>query len=62
MIAIGPDVNDGRAEAILERNGRSEGGLALDASGQGLGMAVFGPRKRTLVIPTATIDRVADVP
>ena len=24
-------------------------------------MAVFGPRKRTLVIPTATINRVADV-
>jgi S1-C subfamily serine protease len=39
----------------------SEGGLALDASGQALGMAVFGPRRRTLVIPMATIDRVADV-
>ena len=24
-------------------------------------MAVFGPRRRTLVIPMATIDRVADV-
>ena len=39
----------------------SEGGLALDASGQALGMTVFGPRRRTLVIPMATIDRVADV-
>src|SRR3984957_5941916 len=46
-------------DATLARS--SEGGLALDASGQGLGMAVFGPRKRTLVIPTATIDRVADL-
>ena len=39
----------------------SEGGLALDASGHSFGMAVFGPRRRTLVIPMATIDRVADV-
>ena len=46
-------------DATLAR--ASEGGLALDASGQALGMAVFGPRRRTLVIPTATIDRVADV-
>ena len=46
-------------DATLARS--SEGGLALDASGQALGMAVFGPRKRTLVIPTATINRVADV-
>src|SRR6202020_2121090 len=46
-------------DATLTRS--SEGGLALDASGQALGMAVFGPRKRTLVIPTATINRVADV-
>jgi S1-C subfamily serine protease len=46
-------------DAALARS--SEGGLALDASGQALGMAVFGPRRRTLVIPMATIDRVADV-
>ncbi len=39
----------------------SEGGLALDASGQALGMVVFGPRRRTLVIPMTTIDRVADI-
>ncbi len=52
---------DARVEldAALQRS--SEGGLALDASGQALGMAVFGPRRRTLVIPMATIDRVADV-
>ena len=46
-------------DATLAR--ASEGGLALDASGQALGMAVFGPRRRTIVIPTPTIDRVADV-
>jgi S1-C subfamily serine protease len=46
-------------DAALTRS--SEGGLALDASGQALGMAVFGPRRRTLVIPMTTIDRVADV-
>ncbi|MGY4309199.1 S1-C subfamily serine protease [Bradyrhizobium sp. USDA 4369] len=36
----------------------SEGGLVLDAAGRAIGMAVRGPR-RTLVIPTATIERVA---
>src|SRR6185437_2612147 len=50
-------VIDARIEldAALARS--SEGGLALDASGQALGMAVFGPRRRTLVIPMTTIDR-----
>ncbi len=43
--------------AALRRS--SEGGLALDADGHAFGMAVFGPRRRTLVIPAATIDRVA---
>ena len=37
----------------------AEGGLALDASGQAFGMAVFGPRRRVLVVPAATIARVA---
>ena len=32
---------------------------ALDMAGQAFGMAVFGPRWRVLVIPTATIERVA---
>jgi S1-C subfamily serine protease len=31
----------------------------LDAGGEAIGMAVFGPRRRVLVIPTATIERVA---
>ncbi len=52
---------DARIELDATLARASEGGLALDASGQALGMAVFGPRRRTLVIPAATIDRVADV-
>jgi S1-C subfamily serine protease len=52
---------DGRIELDAALARASEGGLALDASGQALGMAVFGPRRRTLVIPMTTIDRVADL-
>jgi S1-C subfamily serine protease len=54
-------VIDARIEldAALARS--SEGGLALDANGRAFGMAVFGPRRRTLVIPSATIDRVAEL-
>jgi S1-C subfamily serine protease len=37
----------------------AEGGLVLDAAGRAFGMAVFGPRRRVLVIPSATIERVA---
>jgi S1-C subfamily serine protease len=37
---------------------RAEGGLVIDAEGAPLGMAVFGPRRRPLVIPTATIERI----
>ena len=54
-------VIDTRTELDAALAPSNEGGLALDASGQALGMAVFGPRRRTLVIPMATIDRVADV-
>jgi S1-C subfamily serine protease len=52
---------DARIELDATLARASEGALALDASGQALGMAVFGPRRRTLVIPTATIERVGDV-
>ena len=54
-------VIDARVELDAALAGASEGGLALDASGQALGMAVFGPRRRTLVIPMTTIDRVAEL-
>jgi S1-C subfamily serine protease len=50
---------DARVELDLSLRRAGEGGLALDASGAAFGMAVFGPRRRVLVIPTATIDRVA---
>ena len=50
---------DARIELDLTLPRRSEGGLALDAAGRAFGMAVFGPRRRVLVIPAATIERVA---
>lgn len=48
-----------RIELSASMRRSSEGGLALDATGRAFGMAVFGPRRRVLVIPSATIDRVA---
>jgi S1-C subfamily serine protease len=49
---------DARIELDIRLRPSQEGGLALDASGEAFGMAVLGPR-RVLVIPTATIERVA---
>jgi S1-C subfamily serine protease len=49
---------DFRIELDLSLRRIAEGGLAIDASGLAIGMAVRGPRQ-TLVIPGATIDRVA---
>ncbi len=50
---------DARIELDLSLRPVGEGGLALDASGRAFGMVVFGPRRKVLVIPAATIDRVA---
>jgi S1-C subfamily serine protease len=50
---------DARIELDLRLRRHTEGGLALDAGGKGIGMAVFGPRRRTLVIPAATVERAA---
>src|SRR5258708_10302742 len=50
---------DARIEMDVRLRHRAEGGLAIDGSGQAFGMAVCGPRGRTLIIPAATIDRVA---
>jgi S1-C subfamily serine protease len=50
---------DARVELDLSLRRAGEGGVALDVSGRAFGMAVFGPRRRVLVIPAATIDRVA---
>jgi len=38
----------------------AEGGALVDAHGRVVGMAVLGPRRRVLAIPTSTIDRVVD--
>lgn len=65
-IAVGPawrSMRGGQIDARIELDGRlrhrAEGGLALDADGRAFGMAVRGPRGRTLVIPSATIERIA---
>ncbi len=50
---------DARIELDAGIRRSSEGGIAIDATGQGIGMVVLGPRRRSLVIPMATIDRVA---
>jgi S1-C subfamily serine protease len=50
---------DARIELGLSLRRSGEGGLAIDASGGALGMVVLGPRRKVLVIPAATIDRVA---
>jgi S1-C subfamily serine protease len=49
---------DARLELDVRLRHSHQGGLALDASGQAVGMAVLGPR-RVIVIPAATIARVA---
>lgn len=50
---------DARIELSLQLRRSAEGGLALDAAGQVIGMVVFGPRRRVIVIPSATVERVA---
>jgi S1-C subfamily serine protease len=50
---------DARIELDLSLRLGGEGSLALGASGRAFGMVVLGPRRRALVIPAATIDRVA---
>ena len=50
---------DARIELDSRLRSTAEGGLALNSAGQAFGMTVFGPRRRVLVIPSATISRVA---
>jgi S1-C subfamily serine protease len=50
---------DARIELDLSLRRVGEGGVALDASGRGFGMVIFGPRRQVLAIPTPTIERVA---
>jgi S1-C subfamily serine protease len=64
-VARGPwqSLRGGEIDARIELDARlrrtAEGGLALNAAGQAFGMTVFGPRRRVLVIPAATLSRVA---
>ncbi|MEZ0170368.1 S1C family serine protease [Microvirga sp. TS319] len=50
---------DRRLHLDLRLDSRSEGGAALDLDGSIVGMTVLGPRGRVLVIPSETIERVA---
>jgi S1-C subfamily serine protease len=50
---------DRRLHLDLKLDARSEGGATLDINGKILGMTVLGPRGRVLVIPSETIERVA---
>ena len=54
----GGEIN-ARIELDLRMRRNAEGGLAIDATGRVIGMTVFGPRRRVLVIPSATVERVA---
>lgn len=50
---------DARIELDMRLRRQAEGGIVLNAAGNAIGMPVFGPRQRVLVIPAATIERVA---
>ena len=63
---VGPEwhsMRGGRIEARIQLDmrlaGSEEGGPAFDAAGGWLGMTTFGPRGQILVIPAATVARVA---
>ncbi|MCP4618864.1 MAG: serine protease [Bradyrhizobium sp.] len=49
---------DARVELDVRLRHSHQGGVVLNASGDAIGMAVLGPR-RVIVIPAATIERVA---
>ncbi len=62
---VGPawdSVGGGRIDQLISLDARlsgpDEGGPVLDAAGGLLGMSTLGPRRRVLVIPAATVDRV----
>lgn len=52
---------DRRIRLSGQLDGRLEGGAALDAEGRLIGLVLFGPRRRALVIPAETVERVAAV-
>jgi len=64
--ATGPEWHSqagGRIDALLRldvRLGTDEGGPVLDSAGGLIGMSTAGPRRRALVIPAATVERVLE--
>jgi S1-C subfamily serine protease len=50
---------DQRIELDLRLRGGMQGALVLGADSAAFGMAVMGPKRRSLVIPSTTIERVA---
>ncbi|MGX9115868.1 S1C family serine protease [Mesorhizobium sp. BHbsci] len=50
---------DRRINLAVNAGGRFEGGPVLDAKGALIGMLLFGPRRRALVMPYETIERAA---
>ncbi len=64
--ATGPawhSMTGGRIDTLLRldaRLGSDEGGPVLTLGGRLIGMSTSGPRRRALVIPAATIERVLD--
>ena len=51
---------DRRITLDITLAGREEGGPVLDAAGGLLGISTLGPRRRVLVIPASTVERVID--
>jgi S1-C subfamily serine protease len=51
---------DRRITLDMTLSGREEGGPVLDAAGGLLGISTLGPRRRVLVIPTATVEGVLE--
>src|SRR6516225_599488 len=51
---------DRRIILDMTMTGREEGGPVLDAGGGLLGISTLGPRRRVLVIPTATVEAVLE--
>jgi S1-C subfamily serine protease len=51
---------DRRILLDLALDRRSHGGAVVDAAGDLIGLAAFAPRRRALVIPAETIDRIAE--
>jgi S1-C subfamily serine protease len=52
---------DAHIELNLRPRFEAQGALVVDMEGRGLGMLVLGPRRRALVIPSATLERVGPI-